>query len=186
MLFGYEVPLFLAVLSPAIMAGSWRLAEIAEFFQHRPLLILPNIIGFIVNFHPVDEFFSQNLEVGPYRSLKIFFLVMNILGLILVAGGWSVPATGHGTVAAFPMAVPLLVGPGAITTTIVSLQTRGITLTFSSVLVVFLLVSVILSVGDHIHRILGEAGATVISGVMMIITAAIAVGFISKGIRNLI
>jgi NADH-quinone oxidoreductase subunit H len=49
MLFGYEVPLFLAVLSPAIMAGSWRLAEIAEFFQHRPLLILTNIIGFIVS-----------------------------------------------------------------------------------------------------------------------------------------
>jgi len=49
MLFGYEVPLFLAVLSPAIMAGSWRLAEIAAFFQHKPLLLLPNIIGFIVS-----------------------------------------------------------------------------------------------------------------------------------------
>jgi NADH-quinone oxidoreductase subunit H len=49
MLFGYEVPLFLAVLSPAIMAGSWRLAEIAAFFAHKPLLILPNIIGFIVS-----------------------------------------------------------------------------------------------------------------------------------------
>jgi NADH-quinone oxidoreductase subunit H len=49
MLFGYEVPLFLAVLSPAIMSGSWRLAEIAAFFQHKPLLILPNIIGFVVS-----------------------------------------------------------------------------------------------------------------------------------------
>jgi len=49
MLFGYEVPLFLTVLSPAIMAGSWRLAEIASFFQHKPLLLLPNIIGFIVS-----------------------------------------------------------------------------------------------------------------------------------------
>jgi len=49
MLFGYEVPLFLAVLSPAIMAGSWRLAEIAAFYQHKPLLLLPNIIGFIVS-----------------------------------------------------------------------------------------------------------------------------------------
>ena len=49
MLFGYEVPLFLAVLSPAIMAGSWRLAEIAAFFQHKPLLLLPNIVGFGVS-----------------------------------------------------------------------------------------------------------------------------------------
>lgn len=48
MLFGYEVPLFLSVLSPAILADSWRLAEIAAFYQSRPLLILPNLIGFLI------------------------------------------------------------------------------------------------------------------------------------------
>ncbi len=48
MLFGYEVPLFLAVLSPAILAGSWRLAEIAAFYQAKPLLILPNLLGFVI------------------------------------------------------------------------------------------------------------------------------------------
>ena len=48
MLFGYEVPLFLAVLGPAILAGSWRLAEIAAFFQGKPLFLLANIIGFVV------------------------------------------------------------------------------------------------------------------------------------------
>ncbi|MCX6559815.1 MAG: NADH-quinone oxidoreductase subunit H [Candidatus Aminicenantes bacterium] len=46
MLFGYEVPLFLAVLGPAMLAGSWRLVEIAAFYQHRPYLLLVNIIGF--------------------------------------------------------------------------------------------------------------------------------------------
>jgi len=48
MLFGYEIPLLLAVLSPAILAGSWRIAEIAQFYQGRPVLLLPNIIGFFV------------------------------------------------------------------------------------------------------------------------------------------
>src|SRR5512136_2770351 len=48
MLFGYEVPLFLSVLSPAILANSWRLAEIAAFYQKKPLLILPNLLGFII------------------------------------------------------------------------------------------------------------------------------------------
>jgi len=48
MLFGYEVPLFLAVLSPAILAGSWRLAEIAAFYQAKPLLLLVNVLGFVV------------------------------------------------------------------------------------------------------------------------------------------
>jgi NADH-quinone oxidoreductase subunit H len=48
LLFGYEVPLFLAVLSPAILADSWRLAEIAAFYQARPLLLLVNVVGFFV------------------------------------------------------------------------------------------------------------------------------------------
>jgi len=48
MLFGYEVPLFLAVLSPAILANSWRLAEIAAFYQQKPLLLLTNLLGFLV------------------------------------------------------------------------------------------------------------------------------------------
>ncbi len=48
MFFGYEVPLFLAVLSPAILANSWRLAEIAAFYQQKPLLLLANVLGFVV------------------------------------------------------------------------------------------------------------------------------------------
>lgn len=48
MLFGYEVPMLLAVLSPAILANSWRLTEIAQFYQTKPLLLLVNIIGFFV------------------------------------------------------------------------------------------------------------------------------------------
>ncbi|HEX7502376.1 MAG TPA: complex I subunit 1 family protein, partial [Acidobacteriota bacterium] len=48
MLFGYEIPLLLALLSPAVLADSWRLLEIARFFQGKPLLMLVNIIGFFI------------------------------------------------------------------------------------------------------------------------------------------
>lgn len=48
MLFGYEVPLFLSVLSPAVLANSWRLAEIAAFYRQHPLLILVNLLGFFI------------------------------------------------------------------------------------------------------------------------------------------
>jgi NADH-quinone oxidoreductase subunit H len=48
MLFGYEVPLLLAVLGSAILADSWRLSEISRFYQTHPVLLLPNILGFVV------------------------------------------------------------------------------------------------------------------------------------------
>jgi NADH-quinone oxidoreductase subunit H len=48
MLFGYEVPLFLSVLSPAVLADSWRLAEIAAFYRQRPGLAFVNLLGFVI------------------------------------------------------------------------------------------------------------------------------------------
>ncbi|MCX5783711.1 MAG: NADH-quinone oxidoreductase subunit H [Elusimicrobia bacterium] len=47
-LFAYEVPLFLAVLGPAILSGSWKIAGICAFFAEHPALMLVNIIGFCI------------------------------------------------------------------------------------------------------------------------------------------
>lgn len=48
MLFGYEIPFLLCLLGPAILANSWRIVEIAGFYQANPLLLIVNIIGFFV------------------------------------------------------------------------------------------------------------------------------------------
>jgi len=47
-LFAYEVPLFMALLGPAILANSWSFSGIAEFYSQNPWLILANVPGFIV------------------------------------------------------------------------------------------------------------------------------------------
>jgi len=47
-LFAYEVPLFMALLGPALLAGSWSISEIAMFYYKNPLLTLVNIPGFLV------------------------------------------------------------------------------------------------------------------------------------------
>ena len=47
-LFSYEVPLFLVILAPGILAGTWSLSGMAAFYSQHPLLCATNIIGFIV------------------------------------------------------------------------------------------------------------------------------------------
>jgi NADH-quinone oxidoreductase subunit H len=48
LLFAYEVPMFLAILSPAVLAGSWRMAEIAAYFQAHPWMLPVNVLSFAV------------------------------------------------------------------------------------------------------------------------------------------
>jgi NADH-quinone oxidoreductase subunit H len=47
-LFSYEVPLFLALLGPAILAGTWNVSEIAAFQRDNFWMICVQPIGFIV------------------------------------------------------------------------------------------------------------------------------------------
>ena len=47
-LFAYEVPLFMALLGPALLADSWSLSSISAFYAQRPALLLLNIPGFVV------------------------------------------------------------------------------------------------------------------------------------------
>jgi NADH-quinone oxidoreductase subunit H len=71
MLFGYEVPLFMAVLSPAILANSWRLSEIALFYQKKPLLILPNLLGFVIALISVQAKLERTPFDIPHAETEI-------------------------------------------------------------------------------------------------------------------
>jgi len=100
MFFGYEVPLFLSVLSPAILANSWRLAEIAAFYQKKPLLILPNLLGFFIAViavqaklerTPFDIPHAETEIVGgtftEYSGKKLaFFRLMIDIELVVASG----------------------------------------------------------------------------------------------------
>ena len=47
-LFAYEIPLFLAILAPALLAGTWSLSGMSLFYAHRPLLSLLNLLGLAI------------------------------------------------------------------------------------------------------------------------------------------
>jgi NADH-quinone oxidoreductase subunit H len=45
-LFAYEVPLFLAILAPALLANTWSLSGLTAFYATHPGLWLVNLLGF--------------------------------------------------------------------------------------------------------------------------------------------
>lgn len=47
-LFAYEVPLYVSLLSPALLAGTWSVSGITQFYQQKPVLLLFNIPAFAI------------------------------------------------------------------------------------------------------------------------------------------
>ena len=47
-LFAYEVPLFLAILAPALLANTWSLSDMTRFYAANPALSALNVIGLAV------------------------------------------------------------------------------------------------------------------------------------------
>jgi len=122
-------------------------------------------------------------------TLYSFMIAGGILLLIiavrlLITGGLREEDASPESVGAVPIGCPLLVGPGAITTTILNLQSSGIVVTTVSVLVIFALVWFILRFIDPIYRFLGKTGSLVISRVMALLIASIAVQYILEGLKH--
>ncbi len=92
-------------------------------------------------------------------------------------------------ISVFPIATPLLTGPGAITTVIVlirsakSLHLKLVVIV--SIFLVFVLSYLIFRFGNQINRVLGITGSLVISRVMGLLLGAIAINFIAVGIWNI-
>ncbi|MDQ3796952.1 MAG: MarC family protein [Pseudomonadota bacterium] len=91
-------------------------------------------------------------------------------------------------VSVFPLAFPLIAGPGALTTVLLMTSPRPAFWTFVGMLVALLLVLGLalmsLLLAERIMHWLGETGANVITRLLGLILAALAVQYILDGIGN--
>ena len=89
-------------------------------------------------------------------------------------------------VGAVPLGVPLMVGPGVLTTTILLINQYGMIPTVSATIVNIVIAGMVFWMSGSINRILGRAGTRTISKLSSLILAAIGVMMVRKGIMLLI
>jgi multiple antibiotic resistance protein len=90
-------------------------------------------------------------------------------------------------ISVFPLAIPLLAGPGGITT--VLLFTGGSTVGQVAVFMVVLLVVLIMTLvslllASRVMRLLGETGSNVLTRVLGVLLAALSVQFVIDGLQT--
>ena len=113
-------------------------------------------------------------------------LLLIIAIRILISGSMNENAENPESLGAVPIAMPLLVGPGAITTTILNLQFYGVIIAAGAAVVVVFMTWVILRFMGSIYRILGKTGSLVIARVVALLIAAIGTQYILIGITHYI
>ena len=89
-----------------------------------------------------------------------------------------------------PLGIPLLAGPGSISTAIIYAHNGGgwpdLLVLVLEVWLVSALVWLSLRLGDRVAQILGTTGINIATRIMGLILAAIAVGFITSGLKQLL
>src|SRR5436305_10102962 len=94
-------------------------------------------------------------------------------------------------IAAFPLAIPLMAGPGAITATVLlSGRAAGDPLRLAVLIAIIATVMaaclVVFWFASRIERVLGRTGNTVLSRLLGVLLAAMAVQFVVDGVRALL
>jgi multiple antibiotic resistance protein len=134
--------------------------------------------------------------VGRFVLTRVFQISVSEFqiagGVLLVAVGVkSMLGTGRDArgaaegleVAAVPMACPLLVGPGAIVTTMLIVERSGVGHAMLAAGIVFALARVIFWLAEPLRRLIGRLGLMILSRIMHIFIVAIGVHFVLAGIR---
>jgi multiple antibiotic resistance protein len=155
--------------------------------QKRKVFNTACLVGFIL----LLVFAFTGLEIFNIFGVSIYsfeiaggVLLLIIAIRILISGSMQESVESPESIGAVPIAIPLLVGPGAITTTIFNLQAYEVYVTVLAVMVVIGITWLILRFLNTIYRFLGKTGSIVIARVMSLLIAAIAVQYILVGVTR--
>ncbi len=104
---------------------------------------------------------------------------------LLTHGAWRFGGTVSDESGVVPLAFPLLSGPGAITSVILSFQTAGLAVTMLSIAIVIGITYFVFYFTAPIYRILGRRGSLIITRVFAVLVAAIAVQYVVDGLKTI-
>ena len=172
----------------------------ASAIERRRLAVRGVVIGsvILIVFALVGEPLLRALGIGlpAFRIAGGILLLLLAIDMVMARQSGLRATTAHEDaetqsrtdIAVFPLGIPLIAGPGAITSVVLLVgQARGDIATQGAVIgvlvAVLILTLVCLLLAGQLMRLLGVTGINVISRVSGIIVAALAVQFMIDGLR---
>lgn len=156
-------------------------------------------ITLLLSFGFAGDLLFDLMRISPeaFRITGSLLLLLAAIEMVLSKGGCADNSRNHDVssdagkyedISVYPLSIPLLSGPGALTT-VVLLMREATEVSFQAVggvvCVVFLVIAISWSgllLGDRLMRVLGVTGTNVLTRVCGIILAAVSIDGILKGL----
>ncbi|OIO39067.1 MAG: MarC family protein [Candidatus Omnitrophica bacterium CG07_land_8_20_14_0_80_50_8] len=182
------VPIFVAVdalgMLPVFMSLTHGMAkgQRAKLIRHSTATALLVAVSFLLIGKLVLLWLGITISDFLVAGGAILFII-SIRDLLTYGKAARVPDETAGVV---PLAVPLIVGPAVLTTSLILLNSLGILPTLFSIIVNILLCGIILHFSAGLSKVLGKAGSHTLSKIFSLLLAAIGVMLIRRGTFEII
>jgi multiple antibiotic resistance protein len=199
---GRALATFFATIGPLDVAAMFAALTASQTArQRRSIALRGTLIGGVIllAFALIGESLLASLGISLAALRTAGGILLLLIGIDMVfarsSGGTSttqdeaMEAISRQDISVFPLATPLIAGPGAMGAAVLLMAHQGGNVTgqaviVASLLAVLLLTFVCLLLAGKIQQYLGVTGMHVITRVMGVLLSALAVQFIFDGIRN--
>jgi multiple antibiotic resistance protein len=193
---------FFATIGPIDVVAVFAALTATRTVEHkRSMAIRATLVAsvILVTFALIGEFLLASLGISLAALRTAGGILLLLIGIDMVfarsSGGTSTTdeeereATLKQDISIFPIATPLIAGPGAMGAAILLMaNTEGDlilrVIVVASLLAVLFLTGITLLLASKIHQFLGVTGMHVISRIMGVLLSSLAVQFIFDGIKQ--
>ena len=133
-------------------------------------------------------FMLIGLQVFKFMGIEIFDfkmaggLVLLLIALSELVGGPEAEKNSSGSTGIVPIAVPLISGPGVLTTLILQVSTIGYLMTFFALVLNYGLAWVVLRNSSKVKNLIGKDGTLIVSKIAALLLAAYSLAMLRSGI----
>lgn len=192
--------LILVVVEPFALAPLFSALTAMETAEHRRQTALKGVLvagGILAVFTLFGAGLLDVLGIGmaAFRiagGILLFLIAVDMLfvhssGLRMTTVTEQREAAQRADISVFPIAIPLIAGPGALATVMLLANEGGrygVWIVLGVICVVLLITLLMFFSANRIQKVLGETGTNVITRLMGILLAALAMQFVVDGLRE--
>jgi len=163
--------------------------------KQQKLIVRSVIVATIISllFLVLGRMALNYLQIEYYSLFAVGGIILFKIGLSMIYGqttkdGTIATASNIDEISVFPIAVPMLSGPGLIATIIMFVMKdhsiANYLLVTLCLIISFILAGIVMKFSSHIHKLLGQTGISIMDRVMGILLCALAVQFLANSFKT--